>query len=398
MRGAARAAAPPRRPRGQRAACRGRHRVGDRRVVARLEERHARRDHLRRVAPRGLALERDVALARDVEAVPVRAAPGPLPDLERLAAVRAPEHRSDASAAATMRTSHAARAAGVGATSRPRRTSHPMCTNVDRANDSVDFVNDLRLGVRRRGPARTRRHPPPRYLGRSVISTGAAPGRSRAARAASPTAARPRAAVERDRRGRVGRDVAAEHQPVVADPGRRREALLAERLAGKLSWYAGLGDGERLWRWTPRWTAAADASATSAAPATPPPQQPPAKRHYERDLALFACGRVTGVDDARELGRGGAVVALPVAGADGGDELLDDREMLAARLGLQIAPRWRCPRRRRRASASRPRRSRRRSTRPRPRCRTASPRTGRRRRGGRPSWPPAAACRRRRGA
>ena len=51
------------------------YRLGDRGVVAGLQERDARRDHLRRVAARGLALERDVALPRDVEAVPVRAAP-----------------------------------------------------------------------------------------------------------------------------------------------------------------------------------------------------------------------------------------------------------------------------------------------------------------------------------
>ena len=47
--------------------------------------------------------------------------------------------------------------------------------------------------------------------------------------------------VERDRRRRVGGDVAAEDQPAVADPGRRDEALLAERLAGE----AQVGRGRR---------------------------------------------------------------------------------------------------------------------------------------------------------
>ena len=60
--------------------------------MAGLQERDARRDHLRRVAARGLALERDVALAGDVEAVPVRAAQGAPGGLERAAAVRATKH------------------------------------------------------------------------------------------------------------------------------------------------------------------------------------------------------------------------------------------------------------------------------------------------------------------
>ena len=42
-----------------------------------------------------------------------------------------------------------------------------------------------------------------------------------------------------------------------------------------------------------------------------------------------------GVDDARELGRCGAVVARPVAGADDGHELPHDREVLAAGLRLR---------------------------------------------------------------
>ena len=78
-------------------------------------------------------------------------------------------------------------------------------------------------------------------------------------------------------------------------------------------------------------------------PRRPAPQPAAAERALERDLALFACGRVTGVDDAGELGGGGAVVAPPVAGADGLDELLDDRAVLAARLGAQALRRWRCP-------------------------------------------------------